>query len=526
MKVFVALACVLAAVSATPLFGTEQCAKGPEAWCQNVQSASQCGAVMHCRQTVWNKPTVKSVECDLCKEMVTVLVNYLKDNITQAEIKEYLNKICQLCPDPSLTSACQQAISDYFPLVLNILEEELSNPGVFCSSIGMCKSLQRYLAGLKQPQQLMTNEIPENDASEMVYPFLANVPLLLYPQEKTPQEPKNGDVCGDCIQLLTDLQDNIRGNSTYSKEFLQRLLSQCDRLGPGVSDMCKSYINQYSDMAIQMLLQMKAKEICEAGGLCSQTKSTPLQELIPAKTVPAVKLQPSIPALELQPAVKSLEESPVDQGPTCALCKMLVEEVENLLENNRTEAKIRHALEKVCGILPKKYRNQCVDIVDQYSEAIIKLLEQEATPQMVCCSLGLCSFKQRPQNVKLNPEKVRSGDYCSVCKMVMKYVDQLLEKNSTEIRIRNFLNKICNFLPETMQQECSAMITQYEPLFVQLLLEALDPSFICTQVHLCPSMKPLLGTEKCMWGPSYWCKDVETATSCDALEHCKRHVWN
>lgn len=49
------LVCTVPA-AATPLLGTEQCARGPQYWCQNVKTASQCGAVPHCQQNVWNKP--------------------------------------------------------------------------------------------------------------------------------------------------------------------------------------------------------------------------------------------------------------------------------------------------------------------------------------------------------------------------------------------------------------------------------------------------------------------------------------
>lgn len=44
------------AAVATPLLGTEQCARGPPYWCKNVKTASLCGAVTHCQQNVWNKP--------------------------------------------------------------------------------------------------------------------------------------------------------------------------------------------------------------------------------------------------------------------------------------------------------------------------------------------------------------------------------------------------------------------------------------------------------------------------------------
>ena len=50
----------LAAV-ASPVLWQKDCVKGPEVWCQSVRTASQCGAVKHCQQNVWNKPTVVSI---------------------------------------------------------------------------------------------------------------------------------------------------------------------------------------------------------------------------------------------------------------------------------------------------------------------------------------------------------------------------------------------------------------------------------------------------------------------------------
>lgn len=40
--------------------------------------------------------------------------------------------------------------------------------------------------------------------------------------------------------------------------------------------------------------------------------------------------------------------------------------------------------------------------------------------------------------------------------------------------------------------------------------------FIKQKVGACPSAaKLLLGTEKCVWGPSYWCQNMETAARCN-----------
>ncbi|OCT70252.1 hypothetical protein XELAEV_18037174mg [Xenopus laevis] len=512
MKQLAVLFCALALVAATPLFGTEQCAKGPEVWCENVRTASQCGAVKHCQQSVWNKPTVKSLPCDVCKEIITVLGNFMKDNITQGEIKDYLNKVCDLFPDPGLAATCKQEVSDYFSIVLNLLQQELSNPGVLCSSLGLCTSLQRHLASLKQPKQLLNNEIPDVDASKLVYPFIVNVPQLLYPQDKTPKEPKTGDICNDCTTLISDVQDALRSNSSFSKKLVDHFMQECNLLDPTMAEMCKSYINQYADIAIQVLLQMQPKQLCGMAGFCDQEKSTPLQNIIPAKS--------------LIPAVKITENPLPENNVYCEVCELMISQIEKLLDNNRTRENIKQSLEKVCKLLPSQYTQKCEDIIDEYFDPLIELLEQEANPEVICTTLGYCSGRKNLKNVKISAEKVAAGDYCPVCRMIMRYVDELLEKNATESRIKDFLNRICNFLPDSMQNECSALIKEYEPLFIQLLLEALDPSFICLKLHLCQGETVLLGTEKCMWGPSYWCKDVETAANCNALEHCQRHVWN
>ncbi|XP_075466722.1 prosaposin [Ascaphus truei] len=515
MKCLFVVSCVLAAVAATPLFGVEQCANGPRSWCENVRTASQCRAVKHCQQTVWNKPTVKSMPCDLCKEVVTVVGNFLKDNTTEGEIQAYLNKVCEFIPDPGMSSTCKQMLTEYFPLVFNILKEELSNPGVVCSALGVCTSLQRHLAMLKQKP--VTNEIPDIDLSKLVSPFLTKVPRLLYPEDQNPQEPKNGDVCKDCVVLITDLQDSIRSNSSFSKKMVDQALKECDQLGGGLSDMCKTYVNEYADIVIQMLLQMKPDQLCTMAGLCEQTKSAPLV-ITPAKSL--------IPAVKLEPAIKMTEASSINANPLCEVCQLVIQEVETLLDNNRTRENILQALERVCDIVPKKYCQRCKDFIEDYGNSIIELLEQEASPRIICSALGLCSINQRQQIEKMNVEKVASGGCCKVCKMIMNYVDELLEKNATESQIQNFMKRVCNFLPEPMQDECQQIVDQYEPMIVQLLLQVLDPSFICMKLKLCVNGKHLLGSDECMWGPSYWCKDLETAARCNTVEHCKRHVWN
>ncbi|XP_073431008.1 prosaposin [Dendrobates tinctorius] len=448
--------------------------------------------------------------------MLTIVENFLKDNRTESEIQEYLNKLCELIPDPSASSQCKEKVAEYISIILNIIKDELGNPSVACAALHLCTSLQQHLASLKQSQQLVSNEIPDEDMSKVVYPFMANLPLLLTPQDKAQEAPKNGDVCKDCLQLVNDVQESLKTNSSFGKSLIENALKQCDLLG-GISEICKTYVNQYAELAIQMIIQMPAQQICCSSGLCAQQQSKPMVEMTPAKVL--------VPAVKLQPAIK-IKQEPVQFDTVCELCELVVTKLEDLLTKNSTEEHIKEVLDKICNIVPSKYHDQCIDFIDTYSAAIITLIEQAIPPREICMVIGFCSSRER-KSVKLSSEHIQSGGYCSVCKMIVQYMDTLLEKNATQERIKAALHVVCNFLSDKMADECDALVDAYESLFIELLLQTLDPTFVCMKMSLCANnAKPLLGSEKCMWGPSYWCKDMETAGSCNAIEHCKRHVWN
>ncbi|XP_008580808.1 PREDICTED: prosaposin isoform X9 [Galeopterus variegatus] len=520
------LASLLGAAVAGPVLGLKECTRGSAVWCQNVKTAASCGAVKHCLQTVWNKPTVKSLPCDICKDVITAAGDMLKDNATEEEILVYLERTCDWLPKPNLSASCKEVVDSYLPVIMDMIKGEMSHPGEVCSALSLCESLQKHLAELNHQKQLESNKIPELDMTEVVAPFMANIPLLLYPQDgprSKPQPQAGGDVCQDCIQMVTDIQGAVRTNSTFVDSLVEHAKEQCDRLGPGIADMCKNYINQYSEIAVQMVMHMdqQPKEICVLVGFCDEVKEMPMQTLIPAK----VATENIIPALELvEPIKKDLVQAKADVY--CEVCEYVVKEVVKLIDSNRTEEEIIHALDKVCSKLPASLSEECQEVVDTYGSSILSILLQEASPQLVCSMLHLCSSQGLPA-LTAHVTQLQDGGFCEVCKKLVGYLDRNLEKNSTKQEILAALEKGCSFLPEPYQKQCDQFVAEYEPALIEILVEVMEPSFVCLKIGACPSAhKPLLGTEKCVWGPSYWCQNTETAAQCNAVEHCKRHVWN
>nr|KAF6425573.1 prosaposin [Molossus molossus] len=186
-----------------------------------------------------------------------------------------------------------------------------------------------------------------------------------------------------------------------------------------------------------------------------------------------------------KPTVKSLP---------CDICKDVITAADNMLKDNATEQEI--------------------------------LVYLEASPELVCSMLQLCSAQGLPA-LTAHVTQQKDGGFCEVCKKLVGYLDNNLEKNSTKQEILDALEKGCSFLPDPYQKQCDQFVAEYEPVLIEILVEVMEPSYVCSKIGACPAArKPLLGTEKCVWGPSYWCQNMETAASCNAVEHCKRHVWN
>ncbi|XP_027021506.2 prosaposin isoform X3 [Tachysurus fulvidraco] len=514
---------------ASPLLGTEQCARGPPYWCQNAKTASLCGAVSHCQQNVWNQPHVKSVPCDLCKELVAVVDKLVKDNSTESEVLSYLEKMCQLVPDEGLASQCKEIVDNYFPVLIDIIKGELDDPDVICSALGLCVTQQEVFA----KAQLMSNEIPELDLTQRINPLLLNIPQLLYPKENANKEKETtakegNEVCDDCIKFITDTQTAAKKNTTFIDAMIAQIESQCDLLGPGIADICRQYVSQYAPLIFQQLMSMQPKDICCRAGFCdSTTKSVPMLNLVPAKSIAATKTFPATKLVKpsyIKPAKKMVRAR---DSPQCAICEFVMKEVESLIQDHTTEDEVVKALEKVCSILPSTLSAQCKDLIDTYGQAIIELLVQEADPKTVCSLLGLCKDASRAFVPVMVKAEFEAGGFCDVCKMAVRYVDGILEQNATEAQIEEAVKKVCNFLPEEYKTQCDQLIEQYEPLIVQLMLQALDPEFVCMKLGACPGvLRMLLGLEQCSWGPSYWCKNMDTATRCNAVNHCRRLVWS
>ncbi|XP_012881040.1 PREDICTED: prosaposin [Dipodomys ordii] len=504
MYALVLLAGLLGTALASPIPDLTTCSGGSAVLCQNLKTAVDCGAVKHCQQMVWSKPTVNSLPCNICIQVITAADNMLKENNTEEEILGYLEKMCDWLPNPNFSSKCKETVESYLPVILDLIKQEIvrgdgANRLFFSVPPAQSRIIEMKSVFMVDNSCQVFNRCFEHDRK-----------------------------CFCCMSKLD--ADSLQIMAADPENWKQSLDCSFRSLGGSRCRLCLMVLCSFQ----------QPKEICVLVGFCDEVKAVPMQTLIPAK----VAAESVLPALEL---VETVEEELIQAqaGVFCKACEFVVKQMDKLIENNITEEEVFKSLNVTCSLLPATVSSVCHEMVDVYGPSVWSILEHEISPELVCQELNLCSSdKERmgkigrlglPQPPKLpklsaSPARVtqlKKGGFCEVCKKLISYLEHNLEKNSTKEEILAALEKGCSFLPDPYKNQCDEFVTEYEPVLVEILVEVMDPSFVCTKIGACSSArKLLLGTEKCVWGPGYWCQNMETAAQCNAVDHCKRHVWN
>ncbi|CAG0890835.1 unnamed protein product, partial [Darwinula stevensoni] len=186
----------------------------------------------------------------------------------------------------------------------------------------------------------------------------------------------------------------------------------------------------------------------------------------------------------------------------CVICEFVMQELEQLLKDNATDHQIEEALQQVCNLLPKTVRGECNAFVEQYYESLIQLLESLA-PEEVCSMLQLCMSSGETMQVPIQDLKL---DKCDGCRMVIDYLDRLLENEDVEKYVVDDLVK------------CEELIDTFGPYLLDLLGELNDSMKVCRAIDVCPKESGLLqlyGGPRCFWGSTYWCQSLLHAKSCN-----------
>ena len=126
---------------------------------------------------------------------------------------------------------------------------------------------------------------------------------------------------------------------------------------------------------------------------------------------------------------------------------------------------------------------ECKVLIDTFGPLILKYLSSGIDPAKVCQIFGLC-----PQASTLKVELKADPPLCTLCEFVVTYADNLLQKNQTEQQIVKSLELVCNLAPGSLKTQCTALVEQFGPTIVELLIKfGNDSKKICQEIKICPA---------------------------------------
>jgi len=245
-----------------------------------------------------------------------------------------------------------------------------------------------------------------------------------------------------CFRVLDNI---IKENKTEAaiKNGLDKL---CSLLPSSISGQCESLVTLYGDAIIKLLVdEIDPSAICKELKLCS-------------------------------PAHKVVK-SPVKGEVTCEFCKYAMTYLDNQLKSDRTEEKIKSALDSLCAHLPSSVSRQCESLINTNLDFLVQLLVRELDPTTICDALKVCTSSH--PKVKTNPVE------CEVCQEAIGYLDSVLTEKSTEDEIKTEVKSLCSHLPAAIDNECDALITEYGDELIKLVVQQIQPDTICKALKVC-----------------------------------------
>ncbi|XP_033733732.1 uncharacterized protein LOC117322890 isoform X2 [Pecten maximus] len=406
--------------------------------------------------------------CQICEFLIQVLDASIATNQTEAAINKTILQICAALP-AELSSFCKSIT----PALINILDKGI-DPEKGCVTLRLCQSTVGIVNMKSMTCDMCRSSMKEafGKAGEkacfeirgmckskkagsnahrvpVIYEGMEEVSegkMATIPNEEDEHVEANPLECELCKVLVYELNKVLITNQT-DEDINATVYKICDEAPDALHGICFTYAPQ-----IVNLLEngFDSAIICKLVRACSAAVSVQEEE---------------------EP--EQIEANPLE----CELCKMLVDELDQVLANNRSEAVINSTIYQLCGEVPGAMKNYCMT----YAPRIVQLLETGFDPSAVCTQLRACSAavsvqeEEEPEQIEANPLE------CELCKMLVDELDQVLANNRSEAVINSTIYQLCGEVPGAMKNYCMT----YAPRIVQLLETGFDPSAVCTQLRAC-----------------------------------------
>ncbi|KAK2725726.1 hypothetical protein QYM36_000276 [Artemia franciscana] len=323
------------------------CYKGPEYWCQNLNSAKECGAVKHCSQTTWlhkKLPEDKEDICQICMEMVQEARDQLISNETQDELRQVFEGSCKLILVKAIRKECMKLADEFIPELVDMLASQM-NPQMVCATAGLCNSERINRLWLDYKSAKLSGRAEEEEEPERSNPIPGG--------------------CDDCRRFIEDTKTIIE---THSKEeVLERLLYICDQ-AQSYADACKyAIVENFPEIYEVLTTDLDSNKICKLVGMCDESLASSVKVVTKGNQDRFTRINDDM---------------------ECEFCEAMVNHVRDLMNNTTTEDEFLQIMEGLCHASKKE--DKCLQFVHRYYKAAYAFVLNELHPRELCSTIGLC----------------------------------------------------------------------------------------------------------------------------------------
>ncbi|KAJ8939162.1 hypothetical protein NQ314_011212 [Rhamnusium bicolor] len=433
--------------------------------------------------------------CELCKQLVGHLKELLVANTTEDEFKLVLNGLCR--ETRQFSQECLGLVNQYYDEIYEFLTDELNSTAV-CDMMGICKSSKeqkevliapllpvetaeqalRITPGTRKP--LVRVGISKDTSVKVIPPVNEQLQLpidLLVPPHT--QAFYNSEVCIFCEYFLHYVQQAITSPTTEAniKSALDKL---CVHLPNNLKEECDDFVTTYTDELVELLIaDLKPEEVCVYLKLC--TDDRPANSLPPYLTNNfGGDIETNIiPDNTIDGKIVEEPEAVITKDPQCVLCEFIMKEIEDQLQDKKTDAEIKNIVYDICNVMPRSVKTQCTSFVNEYADTVIQLLIQALDPSEICSMMKICATQFEAIKIDLLE--------CPLCHMTVEAMDKILTNPKVDHEIVHVLEKTCRGLPQHYRSNCREVIETYGETLFHSLVRYVDKNVICHEIGMCKS---------------------------------------
>uniref|UniRef100_A0A1B6GZ43 Saposin B-type domain-containing protein n=1 Tax=Cuerna arida TaxID=1464854 RepID=A0A1B6GZ43_9HEMI len=422
----------------------------------------------------------KNDTCDMCKVITTNIRNMLVFNTTFEQFKRISESICMKLFDNS--KMCETDVDEYYKYLFDFLEQK-DVADMICVLMNLCDSNVKWedLGALLGPYNRYKVDnilvIGTDDEVPIFKPWKESQSETVKPKKKI----DFGDTIDDFEPIPFDRRSII---SPYYKA-VQESSTSCDYCSQVVSFISKWVHYGLNESQIRVELQ----QFCNLLHIDSTKCLDYMKNVHDIIVMINDNITPEVICQKLcsNPDYDYDSDSNSDSGSDsetemastdCDICRLVVNLLKNKLHKNETESKIKTYLEHICDEGTTKFKSQCTEFVDKYSDEAIKKFLSGLDSKKVCLELRFCDKKPK------STEEKKVSKICKMCNKISQIIYENKDRTPFNFSDSKQLKKICHNFDN--EDECEDLAKAFGPTLNHLILQ-MDRSQAeaCDKVGLC-----------------------------------------